>query len=230
MPEFTEREAFEEELAALMAGELQQELGIIMADIEALAELEQYEINQRMWVEAQDRTANALIPVLAAIFALRAEQTLATGDFGIELVTLTDQAALWAADYSFELVSGINATSQAALQAEVSRALELGLGNRELRNRLMGTFGPMRAEAIAVTETTRAAIEGQLAWASELQRMGISTTRRWLTAGDARVCWRCAPLDGQERGPDGYVHPQGMVFDAPPAHTRCRCDELIEPL
>jgi hypothetical protein len=168
-------------------------------------------------------------PILRSTYLASAAQSFDAG-LGIEWVTLTDHGAVWASDYSFSLVRGINATTRSRLQAEVATALEEGLSTLELRNRLAPIFGPIRAEAIAVTETTRAAVEGQHQWVEELTQLGISVITSWITAGDARVCEICAPLDGQVRMLIGYIHPAGQIFFSPPAHTRCRCSELMEPV
>ncbi len=85
-----------------------------------------------------------------------------------------------------------------------------------------------RAEAIAITETTRAASHGMNLVAAALVTgslmvaaavgTGILTNRFWHTANDDRVCSICSPLDGYEAAIWAGRFPSG-----PPAHPNCRC-------
>jgi hypothetical protein len=85
-----------------------------------------------------------------------------------------------------------------------------------------------RAEAIAVTETTRAASNGMNLIAAALVTgsllvaaavgTGILTNRFWNTSSDDRVCPICEPLNGQEAMVWAARFPSG-----PPAHPNCRC-------
>ena len=101
----------------------------------------------------------------------------------------------------------------------------------QLRDRLEGAFGPIRADMIATTEVTRAATEGERVLVELLKDQGLGFRDIWETANDERVCPICAPLDGQEREGAGYVHPDsGFSYDGPPAHPRCRCRERHESM
>lgn len=82
-------------------------------------------------------------------------------------------------------------------------------------------FGPIRAEAIAVTETTRIYIHSETAAGDANPN---TTKYRWLTARDERVCDTCGPLDGQvvAKGSVGFVS-NGRVIGFDVAHVRCRC-------
>ncbi len=75
-------------------------------------------------------------------------------------------------------------------------------------------FSPVRAERIAVTETTRAVVEGERAYVAELEReTGQRMIPIWMTANDERVCPICAPRN-EKPIKDGVY---------PPGHVGCRC-------
>jgi len=106
--------------------------------------------------------------------------------------------------------------------------LEIGTtaqGLPQLIEALQPTFGPARAEIIAVTETTRVIVESQRA-ASEADE--FITHYRFLSAADEIVCPICGPNHGaiiEKRGA-GFETPGGRMF--PPLHPRCRCQILEE--
>jgi hypothetical protein len=84
----------------------------------------------------------------------------------------------------------------------------------QLRSDLERYYSPVRAEMIAVTETTRAAVEGERALVDALQKeSGIAMVPIWQTSNDERVCPICGPKHGKPITDGQY----------PPAHPRCRC-------
>ena len=133
------------------------------------------------------------------------------------------EAVKWARGYAYTLVKGLEDTTRATLREEVSSWIGAGRGIGDLEARLTPIFGPVRAEMIAVTETTRAYTEGtKKLWEASRVVKG----RRWITNRDEIVCLAiCAPLHrrvlpwGESFGP--LV---GQAFVDPPAHVRCRCN------
>jgi len=128
----------------------------------------------------------------------------------------------WVLDYSFNLVKGINQTSRAI----VSQALEAfvtspGMTRGELVGLIAPTFGPVRAEMIAVTETTRAYAEGNAIAADRIRAAGVSIIGIWNTNNDGLVCSICGPLNGVKESNPGSNNWNG--YSRPPAHPRCRC-------
>jgi hypothetical protein len=88
----------------------------------------------------------------------------------------------------------------------------------DLAGALETTFGPMRAQMIAVTETTRAYTQANVVTQSMLREMGVNTVRVWQTSQDDKTCKDiCVPLDGLEESE------WGDYADGPPAHVNCRC-------
>jgi SPP1 gp7 family putative phage head morphogenesis protein len=122
------------------------------------------------------------------------------------------QAAAWASRYSFDLVQGINRTSQGRLQTAVSDWFREPTTIRDLQNELAPTFGKQRAKLIAQTETTRAAHEGAVAG---YEQSGVVAGLQWQTSADERVCPVCGPLQGTNLPMRGG--------STPPAHPGCRC-------
>ncbi len=84
------------------------------------------------------------------------------------------------------------------------------------------TFGPERAERIAVTEATRIRAESQ----RQIEAGEESTTFwRVLTSADETVCEICGPLHGLLSPKDSrtFNHPILGSLEGPPFHVRCRC-------
>lgn len=171
---------------------------------------------------------------------------------GINWALVATQVLEWLDTYSFELIRDLDETQRTALRLAIQRWAENGLPLSDLVDELvsLGLFSRERAELIASTEVTRAYAQAQIqAW----QATGVVRAMRWNTVNDERVCPICGPLGGLEFGEDGtlpgsigqqlangivtglgepFVHPggagragrfEGQVYDAPPAHPRCRC-------
>lgn len=81
-------------------------------------------------------------------------------------------------------------------------------------------LGQSRAEAIAVTETSRAITAGAAAAIGLLVLLRVIDPPKayWATEADADVCDVCSGLDGE---PEEVW--QGVSPGGPPAHPHCRC-------
>lgn len=124
---------------------------------------------------------------------------------------VNEEAARWAKSYSYELVRGIDATTQGDLRTELDAWISTGKPYSSLVRRLAPTFGRQRAQKIATTEITRAYAEGSMAI---YQASGVVTGVEWLTAGPA-ACKICRPLDGK-------IFPLAGLTK-PPLHPWCVC-------
>jgi HK97 family phage portal protein len=145
--------------------------------------------------------------------------------FGFDWTLANQAAAEWVNRYTFELVRGIQDTTQRRLQTAVSEWITNGDPLSALVRELESTFGRQRARLIASTETTRAYTEGNV---TAYMQSGIVTRppnlrppedshpgcRCWLvlgqnadgewvyiwkTANDERVCPICGPLHNTEQ-------------------------------
>ena len=169
------------------------------------------------WERVAGELNGSFVPFLTLVFLESIERLLPTVPIGIDWALANQYAANWAREYSFELIRGINNTSRRAVQDAVASYFEQGLTRADLETRLASIFGPTRAEMIAVTETTRASVAGERAWAEELRKQGVEMIEVWETHKDDLVCPICAPLDGKPKG-EAWTDATG-----PPAHVRCRC-------
>lgn len=173
---------------------------------------------------------------LLAIFLPRMTQMALTG-----MVTAARQAGIafdntlynqyaeaWArtyTDYLLEEFIGNSKTVQGTFVSGVGTAVadwiaKPGATVKEL-NEALSTYGASRANAIAVTETTRAFASGQLeAYKAE----GIEEII-WRTNRDALVCPVCGPLNNKrvKIGTAFGKDKKGNDIFQPPSHPRCRC-------
>lgn len=170
-------------------------------------------VTQAMWDEIATKYRSVFVPILTEIFLSGVQEILDTLGGGVDWAAFNTRAAEWASSYSFELVRGINDTSREALQKAVSDFYTHNLTMDDLRTRLTATFGPVRADLIAVTETTRAKVEGDRALTDELKKQGALLKGIIETSMDDRVCAICGPKQGKDPETEGY----------PPFHVYCRC-------
>ena len=140
---------------------------------------------------------------------------------------LNTEALRWAREYTFDLVTGLVDTTRKQLQEVIGAFIGTpGMTIGDIERLIAPAFGPVRAEMIAVTETTRAysMATNQL---SELLKQEtppeLTIIRRWGTSGDDLVCPVCSPLNGQPE--NAWI---GQFPDGPPAHPNCRCDLILE--
>lgn len=150
-----------------------------------------------------------------------------TGKPMIDYTLANAEAVKWAKEYAYSLVKGINETTRDTLRTVVRSFVDtpgftLGDIMREL------PFDEVRAQRIAITETTRAFAEGEMMAGRELRREfpGVRIIKIFYTNADDRVCPVCAPLDGMEVDfEDGFTTEEDKSegIDAPPAHPGCRC-------
>lgn len=133
-------------------------------------------------------------------------------DWDLPLIEARD----WANRYTFDLIRGIDATTEARMQRYIATWFETSEGLDALIDDLTPIFGRQRAEMIAATETTRAAAEGQLI---SYRESGVVEYVQWHTAADERVC----PICGPNEGFDAPVDSPTVNGEQIPAHVNCRC-------
>jgi hypothetical protein len=127
-------------------------------------------------------------------------------------------AADWAKNYTDQLVQQLYKSNIDGTSELVSDFYQNGWTMGDLTSSLQELFGEKRAEMIAVTETTRAAVEGERGLVGQIEdETGWDLPEIWQTEKDELVCDICGPLQGKEKGADWDDS------DGPPAHPRCRC-------
>lgn len=217
------RDEFERQLARALGrinAETRREILELIGDPPSLARL-----TPEVWEQIEARYGAAISSILDDVFRAAVEQWMATRGVGVMLSwDLVNQRAVdWAYQYTYDLVRGMTNTTRQTLARAIEHYYQGRLDLPGVAKRISAAFGPERASTIAVTEITRAAVQGQNWYQDELEGMGIKTVRVWQTANDEHTCPLCAPNHGK-RETDGWTVPE------PPAHPNCRCWLTIEPV
>jgi hypothetical protein len=220
--DFVNREEIERRLARVLSRDLRGELDKLLnylGDPPNLANVP-HEYWQGGWKDIQKDVE----PILVDTY-IDAAMDLADGiGIGIDFDNVNRAAVNWARQHSEEVMQQIwlrtheytlDVLSRYSGVGEViAQGYEEGLTIREISERLERMFSPVRAERIAVTETTRAVVEGERAYVAELEReTGQRMIPIWMTANDELVCPICAPKNEKPITNGDY----------PPAHPNCRC-------
>jgi SPP1 gp7 family putative phage head morphogenesis protein len=119
---------------------------------------------------------------------------------------------------------GIAETTRAQLQAMINE----GIAQDEIIERIALRFGSGHAEQVAVTEITRAEGYFSEALSQRLEEQGVSTTIRWITQVDEKVCPICGPLHNKIKPEGGWNGGKFGTIQNPPAHPNCRCQTVVE--
>jgi hypothetical protein len=171
------------------------------------------------WDTIAAELRGVLAPSLAGAATTQASLYAAGLNIPLDIAKINVAAWAWANQYSYELVKGITATTQALVGQVVSQFIATpGMTIGDLAAAIEVPFGAARAQMIAVTETTRAYTQANVVTQEMLREMGVTTVRVWQTSKDDKTCEDiCVPLDGLEESE------WGDYADGPPAHVNCRC-------
>jgi len=186
-----------------------------------------------MWQEHSDALFQAIERSSFETYIAAAEQVLNSQPIGVDWGLVNQQAARWSRTNAATLAQDIMATTQVGIREAVATFFEQSQTLEDLtealasmRDKFGQLLGPVRAELIATTEITRAAVEGELQLVRELNKEGAELIATWFTVRDERVCPICEPLDGRPETEEGGFVPRGEAgpgIPSPPAHPRCRC-------
>jgi hypothetical protein len=163
-------------------------------------------------------------PVLLNAMLQQADEAMIRIGIGVDLDNVNRAAVNWARTHTEEVMRQVwlrtheftmdVLTRYSGVGEVIAQGYEEGLTIRQISERLERMFSPSRAERIAITETTRAVVEGERAYVSELERAtGQRMIPIWMTANDELVCPICAPRNEKPITNGEY----------PPAHPNCRC-------
>lgn|SRR5574341_276254 len=172
-------------------------------------------LSREDWDKLFNDTSGILLPALESIYQESAKGLLDTVPLGVDWTLINERAADWAGKYNYQLVSNINANTQRLLQKRIADYYRKAQTVQDLKDSLAPAFGVVRADAIAVTEVTRASAQGEQGTIDELRQQGIEMKAQWHTLHDEIVCPICRPRNRTFQG-DGWT-------ELPPAHPRCRC-------
>lgn len=211
-PNAVAKDLAEARLLRLLRKRLKDQLEAVLAALGDPPDINN--LTEEFWATERGLMVAGLRPELEAMALTAAEQVILVQGVGISWDQAAEAAARWAETYSYKLVTDITDTTKRMLQEKVALFIrEPGRTIGDLSADLEPYFGKIRADMIAVTETTRGFSQGELDSVSIAQGMGFKLVPFWHTARDELVCNLCTPRDSQEIR-DG-------VF--PPMHPRCRC-------
>ena len=181
------------------------------------------------WVGTVDAPGALSQMILAGMAA--GNQSLVTGSaanpegakafLGIDWGLLAQEALRFASSYVYDLIHGIDATTVRLTREAITDWIASGEPLDTLKVNLTAIFNdPVRAAAIAQTESTRVYAEGaNLRW----QQAGV-TQSLWKTVNDGHVCPICEGLHNAVGDfTVGWVSSYDGGVYKPPAHVRCRC-------
>lgn len=206
------REELERKLARIVGRDLRRELDRLLDYLGDPPDMRNipHEYWQNGWRDIQ----RDVEPILVDIYLQQAEAIMGDVGIGIEWDMVNTTASNWARRHTEQTLSQLFNTRYEHLNESIPRFYEEGWNLGQLRTDLERWYSPVRAEMIAVTETTRAAVEGERAFVAELEKeSGLRMVPIWQTAHDDITCLICKPKHGKEIT-DGKF---------PPAHPRCRC-------
>lgn len=139
----------------------------------------------------------------------------------IPIDELAASASEFARNYGYELVKDITNTTRTMVQNVMATYLDTpGMTKGDVEKKLQSVFGKVRADAIVVTETTRAsAAVTQQAKEYYEKRLGLKYRKKWNTNADDLTCPICGRLDGKY---------EDEIEETIPAHVKCRCFWTLE--
>lgn len=213
MSDIPNRDDLEKQLAKVLGNLLHSQMGKLLELMGDPPDISK--VPPEFWDEGGVEFRDKVRPFLNSLFVDQAKTAMDSLSIGVNWTLINERAAIWASQYTFDLVRGITDTSRSYLQGAIERYFRDGQTIGELQDALMGAYGPVRAEMIAVTEVTRAAVQGEIAVFEELAQEGIEMAQVWNTNNDELVCPICGPRNQKKKG-QGWTEP-------PPAHPRCRC-------
>jgi len=178
-------------------------------------------LNDSFWNNEKNRMLAILQPRLEQMAVEAAKQAAQKAGIAFNPNLANANAARWARDYTDALLKQLGTTSTTGIGEIIAQWVEKpGATYSQLQQSLI-QYGNVRAQAIAVTETTRAYAEGEI---MAYKQEGI-TEIKWHTNRDELVCFTCGPLHGKvvKIGEEFGKDKKGNPIKNPPAHVNCRC-------
>lgn len=172
-------------------------------------------VPESFWNNGGKAIRKAVTSVFESIYIAQTVQLYEQLRVGVDWALLNRRAIEWASRHAGELIGQLEDTTRKTLSELISRYYTDSWTLDDLTDRLIPLFGEARARTIAITETTMAATQSELATVNWLEAdfPQLRFAGVWLTAEDDRVCDICGPRHGKPIT-DG---------DYPPAHINCRC-------
>jgi hypothetical protein len=206
------RDDLERKLARILGRDMRAELSKLLAYLGDPPRLENVPMDY--WSNGYRDIQKDVEPVLMDIFLAQAEGLMAEIGIGVDWDMVNLTASQWSREHTEQILRDMFAIRYDHLNTTIPRFYEEGWNLGQLQGELEKWYSPVRAQMIAVTETTRASVEGERALVWQLEKEnGVRMTPVWQTANDERVCPICGPKHGKPITDGQY----------PPAHPNCRC-------
>jgi SPP1 gp7 family putative phage head morphogenesis protein len=172
---------------------------------------------QEFWSNDEEELWNDVAPLLLEVYFSGIDGGVDALDPGMRVLVdfdhINTDALDFARRYRYDLIKGITETTRRQTQQAISNWIQSGAPLDALEAVLQKTFGPVRANMIAVTEVTRVFAEGNAAaWDST----GLVNKFQWNTAQDEKVCPICSPRAGE-------LYDLNDAANRPPVHIGDRC-------
>lgn len=163
----------------------------------------------------QIRSDHGIGSAMAAPYSAAASSLVNQFGVGIGQSAINQRAEKWASDWQSVLAAGMESTGRDVLTR---------LGDtpqpEEIEAAFDRLFSDSRADAIGVTETTRAISWGEVAAAGLVETaISMRLEPEWESELGPHTCEVCAGLNGQGRSSWWPRFP----FGPPGPHSRCRC-------
>lgn len=177
-------------------------------------------LTDSFWRNEKSRLLAILLPRLTQMAVEAAKQAAQKAGIGFNPALANANAARWARDYTDALLDQLGTTSAKGVGEIIAKFVETpGATYGDLQKSLMD-FGAVRAQMIAVTETTRAYAEGEL----EAYRQEGITEIIWRTNRDEITCIYCGDInDKTVKIGEAFGYFRGKPVTSPPFHPNCRC-------
>jgi hypothetical protein len=206
------RDDLERKLARILGRDMRAELSKLLAYLGDPPRLANVPMDY--WSNGYRDIQKDVEPVLMDIFLAQAEGLMAEIGIGVDWDMVNLTASQWSREHTEQILRDMFAIRYDHLNTTIPRFYEEGWNLGQLQGELEKWYSPVRAQMIAVTETTRASVEGERALVWQLEKEnGVRMTPVWQTANDERVCPICGPKHGKPITDGQY----------PPAHPNCRC-------
>lgn len=122
---------------------------------------------------------------------------------------------------SYEYLQGINEQNASRISGILTQGMVEGAAAREIAKRVVEVtkMSLKRAQTLARTEVIAAHAEATLNAYEEADAQGVEIEAEFTTAGDNKVCPKCAGLEGKIIKVKDARSPQYRI----PRHPNCRC-------
>ena len=212
--ELVNRDFIERKLARVLGKDLRVELDTLMSHLGDPPLITN--VPNDYWQNGWKVIAKDVEPVLVGVYLQQAEALMVEINIGVDWGLINTTASQWSRRHGEEVLKKLFKTTYEGVNQTIPKFYEQNWSIDDLAKELERWHSPVRAEMIAVTETTRAAVEGERAYVNQLfKESNIRMIPIWQTANDeiAMRCPICWPKHGKEITDGEY----------PPAHPRCRC-------